>query len=309
MTEVPHPHSHLDQFLDWLATEKGYSPHTVTSYRRDLGEFLAATKTAIAAVDENRIRAFVVAINRRNSPATVARKLSALRSFFRFLLNNGHIRDNPVERFRPPRQERHMPIFLSVDQTLALLEAPGAGDTLYLRDRAMLEMLYSTGMRVAELVGLDLVSLDFDGQMVKVRGKGGKERLLPVGSHALAAARGYLPERGRIVADCRARGRQADERAFFLGARGTRLTTRSVERLVEKYARAAGIDLPVSPHALRHSFATHMLEMGADLRSVQELLGHASLSTTQKYTHLNVDHLMAVYDRAHPMARKKKEES
>ncbi len=234
----------------------------------------------------------------------MARKLSSLRSFYRFLLRENLVDRDPTARLQTPRQDRTMPVFLSVDEVFALLRAPNDGDRYHLRDRAMLELLYSSGLRVAELVGLALASLDFDAEMVKVSGKGNKERYVPVGGPALDALRRYLPQRQQIIRACLARGRQADEQALFLNGRGRRLTSRSVERLVQQYARRAGITVTVTPHALRHSFATHLLEMGADLRSVQELLGHASLSTTQKYTHLNLDHLMAVYDRAHPHARK-----
>jgi integrase/recombinase XerC len=185
-----------------------------------------------------------------------------------------------------------------------LLETPGDDDRFATRDRAILELLYSTGMRVAELAGLDVSQLDFSGESVKVLGKGNKERIIPVGRAALEALQAYLPQRSSLMEARVARGHPLDGDALFLNSRGTRLTVRSIERLVSDYSVRAGIVTRVTPHALRHSFATHLLEMGADLRSVQELLGHASLSTTQKYTHLNMDYLSEVYDRAHPMARK-----
>ena len=197
-----------------------------------------------------------------------------------------------------------MPSFLTVDEVFSLLETPGEDDRFAFRDRAILELLYSTGMRVAELAGLDVSQLDFSGESVKVLGKGNKERIVPVGRAALEALQSYFSQRLSLLEARVARGHSLEGDALFLNSRGTRLTVRSVERLVSEYAVRAGIITRVTPHALRHSFATHLLEMGADLRSVQELLGHASLSTTQKYTHLNMDYLSEVYDRAHPMARK-----
>jgi len=291
----------FDLFCRWLTVEKGYSPHTVSNYRRDLCEFGSSTQEDVSCVSEDIVRRYLYSINSKNKASTVARKLSSIHSFYRFLLQEKRIAADPSARVRPPKQEKHMPVFLSVDEVFALLDSPKEGDSLFLRDRAMLEMLYSCGMRVAELISLNMADLDFAEEMVRVTGKGRKERYIPVGNPALKAVRSYLPERQNVVSQCLHRNnKKADGHAFFINSRGGRITTRSVERLVKKYAVRAGILVPVTPHALRHSFATHLLEMGADLRSVQELLGHASLSTTQKYTHLNLDHLMAVYDKAHP---------
>jgi integrase/recombinase XerC len=203
-----------------------------------------------------------------------------------------------------PKQEQHMPVFLSVDEVFALLESPGSDDKFAARDRAMLELLYSTGMRVSELVACNMVHLDFDNGMVKVKGKGNKERLVPVGNPAISALKDYFIVRDEQLRKRLQQGKKCDRDALFLNSRGSRITTRSVERLIAEYGRKAKIDKPVTPHVLRHSFATHLLEMGADMRSVQELLGHASLSTTQKYTHLDMVHLMKVYDKAHPKARR-----
>jgi integrase/recombinase XerC len=189
-----------------------------------------------------------------------------------------------------------------VDETFALLEAPGEKDAYQQRDRAILELLYSTGMRVSELVSRSLADLDFTEEVLTVRGKGKKERLVPVGSPAIEAVRGWLPQRLQLIEQRAGRGREVEKEALFLNGRGSRLTSRSVERLVKTYGERAGITQTVTPHALRHSFATHLLEMGADLRSVQELLGHASLSTTQRYTHLTLDHLSDVYDKSHPLS-------
>ncbi len=291
-------------FTRWLEVEKGYSPHTVSGYQRDLLEFSAFIGEAVSAgeVRAAEVRSFVVSLHGKNSTATVGRKLSALRSFFRYLLRQKLITADPLSGIAGPKAGRAIPVFLTVDETFALLEAPGPQDTYRLRDQAILELLYSTGMRVSELVSRDLSDLDFSAEVLRVRGKGGKERIVPVGRPALEALSAWLPQREKLLADRVARGRNADLRPLFVNGRGGRLTSRSVERFVRAYGERASIQQIVTPHALRHSFATHLLEMGADLRSVQELLGHASLSTTQRYTHLTLDHLAEVYDKAHPLA-------
>lgn len=301
---------HILRFIEWLRVEKGYSSNTQENYLRDLREFSAfvGEGATAGAIDVSMIRSYVYTLNGRNKSSSVARKLSALRTFFRFLVRDQIITHDPVTGISMPKQSKYMPVFLTVDEVFSLMESPDDRDTFAARDRAILEMLYSTGMRVAELVGLDINRLDFDEGMVKVTGKGNRERLVPIGNPALAALKQYLPQRDRLVVARIKRGNIPEHDAVFLNSRGERLTTRSVERLVKMYAQRAGIATRVTPHALRHSFATHLLEMGADLRSVQELLGHVSLSTTQKYTHLNVDHLMEVYDRAHPKAKSKKTE-
>jgi len=295
------------EFMRWLAQEKGYSDNTVESYGRDLAEFAGfAGNPAVDRIEAASVRAFVQSLHNRNRPASVARKLSALRSFFRFLVRREVISGDPAAVVAMPKQDRHMPAFLTVDETFALLEAPGPADRFPRRDRAILEMLYGAGLRVSELVGLDLVQMDTAGEMVRVLGKGGKERLVPTGRAAAEAVRAWMAERETILARAARRGRQGNASALFLNQQGGRMSVRSVERMVERYSVRAGIAARVTPHSLRHSFATHLLEMGADLRVVQELLGHASLSTTQRYTHLNMDHLAGVYDRAHPMARRKR---
>jgi integrase/recombinase XerC len=297
----------IERFTVWLHAEKGYSPHTVDGYRRDLTEFAIRTgvEKPVSDIATPDIRSYVYGLNGRNKSSSVARKLSALRTFFRFLLREEAITDDPTTAIARPKQGKYMPVFLSVDEVFSLLEAPADEDGLAARDRAILELLYSTGMRVAELADLNLDRLDFAAGMVRVRGKGNRERLVPVGRPALEALNAYIPLREELSRRRAERGRQPEAKAVFLNGRGSRLTTRSVERLVGMYAQRAGIAARVTPHALRHSFATHLLEMGADLRSVQELLGHVSLSTTQKYTHLNLDHLTEVYDQAHPKAKKK----
>jgi len=297
---------HIEYFITWLADEKGYSHYTVGSYRRDLLQFAAAagSEIEVGSVDTGVIRNYVYNLNIRNKSSSVARKLSALRSFFKFLEREKVIQHNPMISISMPKQEQHIPVFLSVDEVFALLEAPGAGDTFAARDRAILELLYSTGMRVSELVSCNMTSLDFANGMVMVKGKGNRQRIIPFGTQAVKSLRAYFVEREDLLRKRLQQGKKFDRESLFLNSRGTRLTARSVERMISDYGRKAGLDKPVTPHVLRHSFATHLLEMGADMRSVQELLGHASLSTTQKYTHLDMVHLMRVYDQAHPKARK-----
>ncbi len=298
---------YIQLFVDWLAVEKGYSGNTVSCYGRDLKEFANQTgpESPVTEINSLQVRAYVYTLHGRNKSSSVARKLSSLRSFFRFLLREGTITADPMGTISMPKQGKYMPVFLSVDEVFTLLEIPNADDTFAARDRAIMELLYSTGMRVSELASLDLPALDFTTGMVRVTGKGNKQRLAPMGNPAMESINAYLGQRDNLQQDRLRRGLDLDGDALFLNTRGSRLTTRSIERLVKMYAQRAGIASRVTPHALRHSFATHLLEMGADLRTVQELLGHASLSTTQKYTHLNLDHLNKVYDQAHPMARRK----
>lgn len=295
----------IKKFAVWLDVEKGYSPHTIDGYTRDLNEF-SVTVTGLECKDigNEQIRNFIVSLHGNNNPASVARKLSALRTFFRFLIRGKVVTQDPLDGVSGPKVGKYIPTFLTVDEVFALLEAPDAKDTFMLRDKAIMEFMYSTGIRVAELAATDMDDLDFDSEMLRVRGKGNKERLVPMGRPAKEAVSAWLPQRQQIILACLGRGKTPDQDSLFLNNRGGRLTTRSVERFVKAYGEKAGIPQVVTPHALRHSFATHLLEMGADLRSVQELLGHASLSTTQRYTHLTLDHLAEVYDSAHPMAGK-----
>lgn len=298
---------YISQFSDWLAVEKGYSVNTVDSYLRDLREFISFLndEERIDSLDTRKIRAYVYSLHGKNKSSSVARKLSALRTFFRYLIREKVIANDPVSSVAMPKQAKYMPAFLTVDEVFLLIETPDdEQDVFAARDRAILELLYSTGMRVSELSTLDINQLDFDSEMVRVTGKGNKERIVPVGRPALESLQHYFPQRDKLIKARAGRGKETESQAVFLNGRGSRLTTRSVERIVKSYAQRAGIATRVTPHALRHSFATHLLEMGADLRSVQELLGHVSLSTTQKYTHLNLDHLAEVYDKAHPMAKK-----
>lgn len=285
----------VGSFLEYLAVERGASPHTLRSYAADLSEFtrfLAEEKIGgWEAADTRAVRAHLARLHqRRLSKATIARKLAAVRSCFRFLARRGSLDGNPARQVRSPRLGRKLPSFLPKDEATALLDAAPEPSAAGARDRALLELLYASGLRVAECCGLDLDDLDEGRRTVRVLGKGDKERVVPVGDTALEALAAYLAMRGRR------RG------PIFLNARGGRLTPRSAHRIVQRRARRAGLTQRVTPHTLRHSFATHMLGEGADLRLIQELLGHSRLSTTQRYTHVSPEHLMRVYDRAHPRA-------
>ncbi|MBI2370930.1 MAG: tyrosine recombinase XerC [Deltaproteobacteria bacterium] len=295
----------LQGFARHLAGEVQASEHTRRNYLSDLRQFEAFLREAGGgrapapeAIDHLAIRAFLATLARDHARASVARKLAAIRTFFRFLRREGIVARNPGEVLATPKPRQPLPGVLTVDDTFRLLEAAEPDTVLALRDRAMWELLYSSGLRVSELTGLDVGDLDPGPAVVRVMGKGRKERVVPVGSKALGALRAYLERRDGLLGPAR-RGAPA----LFLNSRGGRLTPRSVERLLKKYLARCGLAGTLSPHALRHSFATHLLEGGADLRAIQELLGHASLSTTQKYTHVTVDRLMEVYDRTHPRAR------
>lgn len=296
---------HIQRFLTWLLVEKGYSVHTADGYERDILEFhrFCGENADPATITSSQVQAFVGSLYANNASASVARKLSALRSFFRFLQREKVLASDPVAGVVGPKLGRHIPSFLTVDEVFSLLEAPGAADRHCRRDRAILEMLYATGMRVSELVGCNWEEVDSAAELVRVRGKGNKERLIPFGRAAREAIEQYLPERESLSIARLQRGHAPEARALFLNGQGSRISARSVERIIQMYGLRAGIGVTVTPHALRHSFATHLLEMGADLRTVQELLGHVSLSTTQKYTHINIDHLAKVYDQAHPQAK------
>ncbi len=299
----------IEEFGRTLMVEENASPHTVRNYASDLRQlrtFLLEQRLGVnddgdevvpERVDHLALRAFLTHLLRRNRKSSVGRKLSAAKGFFRFLLRRGSVSRDPTAGIATPKKEQQLPVHLTVDDMFRLLEAPPAATPAGRRDRALLEVLYSCGLRVSELVGLQWTDIDTGLELVRVRGKGGKERLVPIGAKALAALAAY---RRRVPELCPKRLR--DEKAVFVNRLGSRLTTRSVARMVDHYILASGIATKASPHALRHSFATHLLNAGADLRAIQELLGHASLSTTQKYTHVNLDQLMSVYDKAHPRA-------
>lgn len=299
--------THVAHFVSWLLVEKGYSAHTADGYQRDVMEFLRSCgeEAGPAQLNPLQVRSFVASLYRTNASASVARKLSALRTFFRYLKREGVLSADPMSGVASPKLGHHIPSFLTVDEIFSLLEAPTVTDRFPHRDKAVMELLYATGMRVSELVSANLEDFDWPGEMVRVRGKGKKERLIPFGKAAAEALQLYFPEREEMLLARAGRGLSVDKRPVFLNSRGTRLTARSIERLIQAYGLRSGIGTLVTPHALRHSFATHLLEMGADLRTVQELLGHVSLSTTQKYTHINIDHLTKVYDQAHPYALRK----
>jgi integrase/recombinase XerC len=290
-------------FCRYLDTERNVSPHTLAAYRRDLeqlAEFVAGETgggAAIGDVNHLLLRRYLAQLGKRTKKSSIGRKLAAIRSFFRFLVRRGVVVKNPAELISTPKKENRLPFHLDIDQVTTLVEAPQDDDKHAPRDRAILEMLYSSGLRVSELTGLAIGDLDLAGGMVRVLGKGGKERIVPVGSRALEAIRVYLEGRGEL----------AGSGPLFLNTRGQRINRRSVARIVDLHVLRIAAFKRISPHILRHTFATHMLEGGADLRAIQELLGHASLSTTQKYTHVGIDRLMEVYDKAHHKAHTKKE--
>jgi integrase/recombinase XerC len=304
---------HIDAYLATLDAEKGYSRHTCRAYRHDLLEMAACIAEALGKtspsaapglprdltltagqVDAMMIRGYLGYLYRKNQKSTMARKLSAVRSFFGYLVKRGVLAENPTEFILTPKQGRALPSFLSVDEALRLLDGVGGDSPLHRRDRAMFETLYSTGIRVSELAGLNISDVDFSQGFIRVIGKGRKERIVPIGNAALAAIRSY---RQLLTPEQAARDPQD---SLFRNKHFRRLSTRSIARSLERWVRHCRLQRHLSPHGWRHSFATHMLDSGADLRVVQELLGHRSLSTTQKYTHVSIDRLMAAYDKAHP---------
>jgi integrase/recombinase XerC len=306
-----HPEKPLiDSFLESLVTEKGYSDHTRRAYRKDLLDFLSflaesrfansdrpkrAPAVKLKQIDGIMLRGYLGFLHRNNKKTTIARKLSAIRSFFKYLLKNGIISENPAELVLTPKQDKTIPVYLSVDEMFRLLDSIQTDTLLGLRNRAIFETLYSSGIRVSELSAMNFSDVDFSAAAIQVSGKGNKQRIVPVGHKALAAIKAY---RNRLQQQ---KGLSSiDEGPLFLNRFHKRLSPRSIARILRKLVETVGLLTPVSPHALRHTFATHMLDAGADLRAVQELLGHKSLSTTQKYTHVSIDRLMETYDRAHP---------
>ena len=322
----------INEFLDYLKFERRFSEHTAKCYGADLmqfSDFLGGihdngnpgnesismdhhehehgVATAVAAqvdvnkivqsVDTESVRAYMAHLNEKEySKATIARKLATLRSFYKFLVKRNYITSNPVTSVRTPKQEKKLPRFLEYEEVKRLLETPQTNTWLGARDRAIMETLYSTGVRVSELVALNMEDIDFLGEVIHIRGKGKKERIAPIGTSALQTIQHYMEYRNKRAQN----NSNFDPKVLFVNKHGKRLSTRSVRRKMDKYLKMAGLDPAISPHTLRHSFATHMLNNGADLRSVQELLGHQSLSTTQVYTHLTTARLKEVYDNAHP---------
>lgn len=296
----------IQQYTHHLRSERNLSPHTVRNYLSDLAQFenfLAQRELALdgnGAVDARRVdihvvRAYLASLTADRKKSSIGRKLAALKGFFKYLVATKQIDKDPLSLIHSPKQEKPLPKFLTVDDAFLLLDAIKIKNALDARDRAVLEVFYSTGVRVSELVGMNWADIDPQLEIIRVVGKGSKERIVPVGKVAIEALMAYGDEvRKKWHLACRG------ETAVFLNNRGGRITTRSVARIVEKHLKLAGIQVKMGPHGLRHSFATHLLNGGADLRVIQELLGHASLSTTQRYTHLNLDQLTAVYDKAHP---------
>jgi len=290
-------------FIAKLEHEKGFSEHTLRAYHKDLLQFdnflKAEKRSSLGSVNHLLLRRFLAVLRSKNySKTTIARKLASIRSFFKFLIREGELVANPFEMLRTPKQDKKLPHFLSITEVDVLLKTPDSSTVMGLRDMAIMETLYSTGIRVSELVGLDEGSIDFIAGMIKVQGKGKKERLVPIGSPATKAINKYI--------DSKSMSKKKEEKSvsrsepLFLNKYGGRLTARSVARSLDKYLKVSGINLLTSPHTFRHSFATHLLDKGADLRSVQEMLGHSSLSTTQVYTHITTERLKNVYDKAHP---------
>ncbi len=325
----------IEQFVNYLRYERHFSPYTARCYGADLrqyAEFLNGDAPGQQSAPEQQgidqpqdgaeptngrldqrlksadamvIRGFLTHLDGFGySPATTARKIATLRSFYKWLLKRGECQTNPMLLIRTPKQTKRLPKAITVEQVEKLLSAPDNRDTLGARDRAILETLYSTGVRVSELVDLNRNDLDQTGQTLNIRGKGKKERIVPLGSHAIAAIRHYLTllEPDQRFTTLRQQSMSDPAIPLFVNKNGGRLSTRSVRRKLDKYLKSCGLDATISPHTLRHSFATHLLDNGADLRSVQELLGHQSLSTTQIYTHLSSMRLRTAYDEAHPRA-------
>lgn len=321
----------LADFLDYIRLNRNASPNTVLAYENDVGQFIAYVagvrgcrrgEVLPAHVDYASIRGYLAELHRRGlARASTARKIAALRSFSAFLRREGALEGDPTVFAGSVRPEVKVPAHLAEDEVLRLLETPDASGRLGRRDRAILELFYASGLRLAELVGLDVGDVDLAGRMVRVLGKGGKQRLVPFNRSTEAAIRQWLKDRHAIASEARAAGvdddgeRAAQQRgasrrrwrperreALFLNYRGGRLSARSVHRLVRRYVSACSLRFGISPHALRHSFATHLLQRGADLRAIQELLGHAQISTTQRYTHVNVTQLLEIYKKTHPRA-------
>lgn len=283
---------HIDKFLRYLEIEKNSSPHTILNYKLDLKEAFEFLKGVdLEKIDYILIRKYLAHMKEKQLTArSVARKLSSLRSFFRFLVRDGYLKNNPAEAISSPKLDKYLPKFLTEPDAVKLIEAPKTETVSGLRDKAILETLYSTGMRISELVSLKKDNIDFIGGTIKVFGKGKKERLVPVGDRAMRSIRDYL------------KSRNVKSETVFLNKNNKPLGARGIRKMINKYIMLSSLRYHVSPHTFRHSFATHLLDRGADLRSVQELLGHANLSTTQIYTHLTTEKLKSVYEKAHPRA-------
>ncbi|HVN22955.1 MAG TPA: tyrosine recombinase XerC [Syntrophorhabdales bacterium] len=283
-----------ENFYEYLATEKGVSPHTIRAYEGDLESFISfVAKSPGDQIDHRLIRAYIVSIYKGLKKSSLARKVATIRSYFKYLKRKGYIDDNPALLVKNPRVEKHLPKFYTVDEMFLFLDALPADSWLSLRNRAIFELIYSTGMRASEALGLDRGSVHLDGLWALVKGKGGKERILPFGEKARDAIQAYLNARHEAVS-------ASGKGPLFVNAQGMRLSYRGLLKVMKKHQLRAGLLKDLALHGIRHSFATHMLGGGADLRSIQELLGHSKLSTTQKYTHISMEKIMEVYDKAHP---------
>jgi integrase/recombinase XerC len=297
----------VERYLTHLSKERRLSPHTDSNYRRDLVAFAdwcdGQAIGAWSGIDSQHVRVHAARCHRDGlAPRSIQRRLSALRGFFEYLIREGELKQNPAAEIRAPKAPKRLPKALDVDRMSRLLQTPGGADaveSLDVRDLAIMELFYSSGLRLAELVGLDLVDLDLKDRTVRVLGKGSKTRIVPVGTQAVAALQAWLRERAGLAT--------VGENAVFVGRNGRRLGARAVQLRVAEFAKRAGIDVKVHPHLFRHSFATHLLESSQDLRGVQELLGHANISTTQVYTHLDFQHLARIYDAAHPRAKRRQD--
>lgn len=299
----------VNSFIETLSSEKGYSENTCRAYRQNLEEFVLFAsenrhfgkekqnedELKADTIDGLMIRAYLGFLHKKNKKSTVARKLSAIRSFFQHLVKYGVIQDNPADMILTPKQGKPLPVYLPVDDMFRLLDSIKTDTLLSMRNRAIFETLYSSGIRVSELAEMDVTHIDIPQQVIRVHGKGGRERIVPVGEKAVQAIKAYR-KKLQIETGIDSFG----EGPLFLNKNKGRLSTRSIARILDKLVQECSLNVPISPHALRHTFATHMLDAGADLRVVQELLGHKSLSTTQKYTHVSIDRLMETYDKAHP---------
>lgn len=302
---------YLDDFMKHLKYERNSSPHTLRNYESDLVQFYDYVAPSddkgkrrsvnVRDIDHLTIREYMASLyEKKKKKSSIHRKVASLRTFFRYLCREGVMEMNPAKLVASPRVERTLPNHLTIEQMIRFIETPDIETLLGKRDRAMLELLYASGLRVSEMVGLNLTDVDFTNQTVRVKGKGRKERIVPFGNHALMALQHYLAVRGELLIE--ADEDKRDPAALFFNYQGTRINARSVGRMVDKYVKMCADMQHISPHSLRHSFATHLLDAGADLRAIQEMLGHARLSTTQKYTHVSTDKLMEVYDKAHPKA-------
>jgi integrase/recombinase XerC len=303
---------YIDRFADYLKYQRNASAHTLRNYLSDLEQFYDhlcprdqtgnRREIDIHQIDHITIREYMAKLYRDSrKKSSIARKLATLRTFFKFLCREQVLESNPARLVSSPRQEKRLPKVISVDDVVHFIETPDTETILGKRDRAIIELLYATGCRVSEVAGMNVADIDLKNQTIRVRGKGRKERFVPFGSKAKEALSAYLPERNTLLSEAPEHKRDAN--AVFLNYQGTRISTRSIARLIEKYVKECALAQNISPHSLRHSVATHLLSAGADLRAIQELLGHARLSTTQIYTHVSIEQLMQVYDKAHPRAK------